>query len=227
MGIDAEMFVRTREPITDEQVCQWSWELASAFGERKFWIWGRDKTAGFSSVRHALHRVESVDEDSQVGELYPSPGEMFLRTHPATRFYGKGYERGDLPFLLALADWLRMKVPGGEVWYGGDSSGVRFRSLDTAYRDELWSHFVAVGHQPYVGGFGRRLGTGVLGAPVCDFCGGVPMTQYGFGGLPGNEWRAFHCSGCGYDIESRGAAPFTERPRQCPECERPYKTESA
>lgn len=43
MGIDVEMFVKTREPVTPEQVRSWSYHMGSCFGSDSFWTGHEDK----------------------------------------------------------------------------------------------------------------------------------------------------------------------------------------
>jgi hypothetical protein len=184
MGIDAEMFVRTMEPRSEDEVKQIAYRLGASFGSDRFWHF---KDADY------FHRcAEIVSEYGQDGPtLYPEKGEQFIRIHPATRYYGIGYERGDLPFLLALSDWLEASIPGGVVWYGGDSSGVEAKPM-REIRAELWRHFCANGHEPYVSAFaGKNAG------PYCTFCE-HPMTQFGFGA----KYEAYSCHGCGDQIKT-------------------------
>ncbi len=197
MGIDAEMFVRTRATISDEEVRRLSWEVAEAFGADRFWIWNHDSCSG---ARRAIERVEVFDaHDAEL--ITPELGETFLVVNPCTRFYGEGYERGDLPFLIALAQWLEIRVPGGEVWYGGDSSGEEAKPFDEARRVQLFQHFATYGHRPYAGDprtgnddhlarFSKR---DQWATRTCDFCQ-QPMMRNGWGG---DTFAAMECYGCG------------------------------
>ena len=62
------------------------------------------------------------------------------------RYYGPGYERGDLPVYLALRRWFRSRLPGCEVWYGADEAS---ELLDDEAEEQLWDHFVRFQHRPY------------------------------------------------------------------------------
>src|SRR5262245_24008844 len=100
MGIDAEMFVRTSQPLDSHVVRELAWELAEAFGADRFWIFNPAKTeSGYE--RRALEIVDKWEQDGDT--IYPERGEQFIAVAPATRYYGVGYERGDLPFLVGLA----------------------------------------------------------------------------------------------------------------------------
>jgi hypothetical protein len=203
VGIDAEMFIRTKEPVSDEQVKQWNYQLGLVFGHSKFWIWqGAD---GFIGDRRALERIEVYEQDGP--DIVPGDGETFLRLNPCTRYYGEGYERGDLPFLIMLAEWCEASIPGVEVWYGGDSSGVLAKPFDMSRRHALFMHLCSECGRDY---FTERslLGGDEYGRPRCDFCD-MPMTRFGFG----NSYAAYCCHGCGQETQTRDGGK-TWQPRK-------------
>jgi hypothetical protein len=215
MGIDAEMFVRVKRQVPDSEIRALRLAIGGAFGHGRFWI--SKKTTGEarmtaseewddSANRHMLERVTVYEQDGP--SLRPAAGETFLRVYLTTRFYGVGYERGDLPFILTLARFLRDSIPGGEVWYGGDSSGVRAEPLDEAMEKSLWDHFVRVQHEPYQTAF-SRLADDSIPTPVCAFCA-TEMRNYGGGG--GGNYGAFACRGCGADVVTTdGGKTFSVR----------------
>lgn len=194
MGIDAEMFVRTKEAVTDEQVLQWAIDLHEAFGEFVFVI-HRDAPYAFGGDRHCLEIVDAYYQDGPQED--PADGETFIRAHLYTRYYGKNYERGDLPRIIAVARWLEDRIPGAEVWYGGDSSGVPAEPFGQEERDALWAHFVKVGHRPYTHA-GFIANRGDIAAPTCGLCK-IPMRCYGIG----KNYGAFICDGCGWKLTTR------------------------
>lgn len=188
MGIDAQMLVRTRAQVTPEDIKRWRYALAAAFGYDNFWIFTRDK----EDMRHCL---ETVSEYTQDGEsIFPDEGETFIEVHIATRYYGEGYERGNLPLLIMVADWLEQTIPYSRIWYGGDSSGVCAKPFDRTERVRLFKHFVAVGHELY-----NRFFSGDHSSAICPFCE-IPAIQTGSGG----DWSLWHCLGCGWKRSKRG-----------------------
>ena len=190
MGIDAEMFVRTRQGYTEEQVRHMAHDLAEAFGHDRFIVIRPEQ--GYSWIPNGRHCLELVDVYEQDGPpIHPENGEQFIRVHTSTRYYGKGYERGDWPFIDGVIRWLKMRIPDAEVWYGGDSSGVCAIQMDDAERQNLWELFAKVGHQPYEQHFGGR-----AARPDCDFCL-RPMVEYGWGP---REAVRFRCAGCGHTL---------------------------
>lgn len=190
MGVDAEMFVRVKGGnYTREAVKRIAYDLGSAFGPDKFWIFKDCSWADDGSVRHAATLIEKYEQDGP--DIEPEDGEQFIQIHPATRYYGEGYERGNLPFLIMLAEWLERRIPGGVVWYGGDSSGVEAEPFDKAAREKLWAHFCAVAHAPYDDVFDNDSHSITMPRPICPICD-VKMKRYGWGA----KYGAFNCSGC-------------------------------
>lgn len=195
MGVDAEMFVRTRRTdATETNVRRWSVEMCKRFGSGKFFLdkrpWSGDQQ------RHALSIVPEWEQDGDT--VYPEEGETFIRVHLWTRYYGPGYERGDLPFILSVARYLRDVIcvlPSDDVWYGGDSSGICAEPLDEEW---LWAHFVRVGHDTYRAASGLDREAPPEGTPHCDFCGQF-YRRNGWGA----SFAAYYCDGCGESMEWR------------------------
>lgn len=194
MGVDAEMFVRVRGRWTGTDVRRLAGEMCAAFGTDRFML---DKSGEFSGVgpRHALAVVPEYDQDGPT--IIPDSRETFIRVYLWTRVYVEGYERGDLPFILALADWLERKT-GGAVWYGGDSSGICAEPLTPSFRERLWAHFVEHGHKPYVER-GWSFGSG-LAMPFCDFCQRA-FFEYG----SGPSGAMVRCAGCDARMRQSGS----------------------
>lgn len=196
MGIDAEMFVRTKSHISEAMFRKLRWEMVAAFGADRFWIWddAHDK-------QHALERVFEYRQDGDT--ILPEAGETFLRVNLGTRYYGcDGYERGDLPFIVAVADFLERRVDGGEVWYGGDSSGVCAAPFGREVREKYLDHFAVVGRMPYAGDprSGRQdwLGDNHDWAHRrCHFCD-EPMMRNGSGA----GFALLQCYGCGFSEQT-------------------------
>lgn len=191
MGVDAEMFVRTRSGYIPEQVREMAHDLAEAFGYSHFVIARPGKHSWLPQGRHALELVDVYEQDGP--PIYPCVGEQFIQVHLFTRYYGKGYERGNWPFIDGVIRWLKMRIPDAEVWYGGDSSGICAELMDEAARNKLWRLFVKAGHKPYVhyDGWGHD-----REKPTCDFCS-APMANYLWG--PSGR-RGFCCHGCGLKL---------------------------
>ena len=199
MGVDAEMFIKIKGRdnwLTEQKIISLAYDVGECFGSDRFWIWEN----GWSTSR-AIELVAPHDGKDEHPELtgkvvylqdgdpiFAEEDEQFVRVYPATRYYGREYERGDLPFLLILAEWLERKIPQGELWYGGDSSGCIAEPFDKEARENLFMHFVKVGHRPYNTFFGEG-----LPRAICEFCGGIPMMNNG-----GGQGYLFNtCNGCG------------------------------
>jgi hypothetical protein len=190
MGIDAEMFVKTTIQFTDDEVLDLAYDLASSFGENRFFIKRPGDVFGDES-RHCLEIIEEYYQDGPT--LKPANGETFIRVYLWGRYYGEGYERGDLPLYINVAEWLESRIPNAEVFYGGDSSGVCAMPFNNEARMKLWKYFCQVNHAPY---YFDKNDDGTK-RPVCDLCK-KPLHRYGWG----RGFAAFSCSGCSLDIET-------------------------
>jgi hypothetical protein len=217
MGVDAEMFVRLRgsDRLTEEQVNRLSYEIGTAF-DNKFFFTMNPKQGVFSETRRALEIMKPLDktrvedyglsEDfagkvvwTQDGdEIVAADDEQFIKVNLHGRYYGKEYERGDWTTLRACIFWLTTKIPSGQVWYGGDSSGCCAQHADSIFMAEMDRHWVDNARRPYVrhenkykGMFGRFPAHDIV-APVCNLCD-VPMAECG-----GSQTYNFYwCDGCG------------------------------
>lgn len=224
MGIDAEMFVRTKAKVTKEDVREFAYRLGEAFGPENFWIW---KDEG--RIRHCLEIIKTYHQDGP--DIKPARGETFIEVHIASRYYGPGYERGDLPLLVMVAEWLEENIPGSEVWYGGDSSGVEAEKFDKAARRRFLKHFYKHGHSLYRDVF-DKIKKDELENPVCKCCW-KKMRRYGWG----ENYAAYNCDGCGESVVTKdGGKTFTPhedwgvvsgKPFSCPECRTELMTRDA
>lgn len=99
--------------------------------------------------------------------------------------------------------WLRRRFPGGEVWYGGDSSGICAELMTDERLRRLDDHFYAHGRRPYVRY--KQSGSDTLighRAPVCG-CADVATVHTG-GGRDRSFWW---CDGCGAAYITSARAP--------------------
>lgn len=212
MGIDAEILLRVKGPRpTPNQVKTWSWQLAAAIGSRHFFL---QKEDGHGAISYTGSRYRE-DGDPETGTLYvqdgddiaAEPGETLLQVHVWTRYYGVGYERGDLLTLCAIAEWCEVNIPNCAVWYGGDSSGVCAKPWPDEERRALRRHLYSPNGRDY---FGAWNGLGDKGAPPnprpkpCSLCiGAGSFNECGWGGRGAAPWLKVHCEGCGESFETR------------------------
>ena len=94
-------------------------------------------------------------EDYDLAHMVGDPGYL-LSLNSYLPYYNVGYERGDLPEFVAVAEWLEQQIAGCRVLYGEDSSGECF-PFDTQIREELMSYYKQVGHEPYHRHFSPKL----------------------------------------------------------------------
>lgn len=131
-------------------------------------------------------------------EIVARPDECLLRLNLWGRYYGPGYERGDILKYCAIAEWLEQNIQGCEVWYGGDSSGIRIRKFDAAYREKLRKHLYTTKGRDY---FNYGIGRAECRPKACGLCPGGKYRGSQFGS--GSNYAAFHCAGCGKSVETR------------------------
>ena len=183
MGIDAEMAVGIEEPLSTEKVKLLAFRLAEAFGASNFALWADEE-----DVRRALN-IRTA-KNIHAG---PKRHKQILSISLCGRYYGIGYERGDLPLYLAIARWLRSNIEGATVYYGGDNSDT-LKELTPTKESALWARFASCGHIPYTGAFDKE-----HDGPLCNACE-VPMGRYGWG----DNYAAWRCAGCGKQLEKKG-----------------------
>ena len=118
-----------------------------------------------------------------------------------TRFYGVGYERGDLLTICAIAEWAELTLPSCTVYYGGDSSGVCLGEFGHDQRWALKQHYYSKQGRDY---FNHRMfgGNTLITPKPCNLClGAGKFSQYGSG--MGGNYIAVACTSCDKNFESR------------------------
>lgn len=203
MGIDARMVLRVKDKPSDQQLKEWGWRLGAAVGADKFWL---DKEEGRGAITLA-HDYDEHGESVYSGKSYGQDGDSLvvesgwlLEVHVATRFYGIGYERGDLLGLCAIAEWCEQNIDGCEVFYGGDSSGVSAIPWPETTRRALRWHLYSDKGRAYF-----RHGERPNSFPhpeLCSLCiSSAGFNRFGWGG--GDQYCAVSCPGCGENFTTR------------------------
>jgi hypothetical protein len=132
--------------------------------------------------------------------IFAKPGEWFLKVNCWSRFYGIGYERGDLLTLCAIAEWCEINIPNCVVWYGGDSSGELAQPWPDSERLKLRYHLYSPKGREYFK-YSSRYGQQPKHPSPCGLCiDGGSFEQYGSGG---GGYIGVHCASCGKSFESR------------------------
>lgn len=149
-------------------------------------------------------------------ELTMGPENCILQLNLWGRYYGPGYERGDILTYCAMAEWCEAHIPGAIVYYGGDSSGTNLRLFTEDYRLALRQHLYSPAGRDY---FKERHG-GLFGArdaawpkpKACSLCPGGEYqgSRHGFGAT----YASYHCSGCGKSVETRNSGKTYTQPKK-------------
>lgn len=187
MGIDARMLLKVKGDYTERQTLELARQAFECFGKDTLWVdeWNSQDR------KHCILKIDKYEQDGET--LYPKDNESFLEVRLWGRYYGKGYERGDLLSYIMLAEYLEIKIPNVEVWYGGDSSGIEAYLFDKTTRNDLFSYFCDNGHSLYEDYFDRE-----KDGEICPLCN-IQMTRYGWG----VNYKAWYCKGCGDSITER------------------------
>lgn len=130
-------------------------------------------------------------------DIYAEPGEYLLEVALWTRYYGPGYERGDILTICAVAEWIEANMQPCEVWYGGDSSGVCVEPFGAAAREALRKHLYSRQGRDY---FKHGERSGFPTPAPCGLCvpGENRLNRHGWG----KDYVAVNCAGCGKSFES-------------------------
>lgn len=214
MGIDAQILVRgvSNDTVTDDWLREMSWQLGRSIGAEKFFLSADDGRMAIEKTNSRYAETEeppgSVYYEDADEPIRANRGECLLEVNLWTRYYGIGYERGDLLTLCAIAEWLEYNIPGCEVWYGGDSSGVCAMPWPDDERRKLREHLYGEGGRQYFRSWCKRDEYGL--PPACSLC---PGGEYrGWRGGVGNNFASFNCGGCGKTVETRdGGQTWNER----------------
>jgi hypothetical protein len=200
MGVDAEMFVRLKgrdKWLKPEHELAAAYELASTIGADNFVV-NFSETDGKlpSGGHHALSIVRPIKDkadarDNGLGsEIIAAPDEQFIRVHLWTRYYGPSYARGNWPVIRMTMEWLQLRFPEAEIWYGGDSSGICAEHMTADRIKEFNDFFLESGRKTYQRAF---TSLGLDGAPpACPCCLTVTNNCGG-----GSDCGFFYCDGCG------------------------------
>lgn len=210
MGIDAKIYLKVPTKPTEAELLEWSWLLGESIRADKLFI---DRDKGHKAIDLVNARYfdpPKYDEEAKIGKVIHPDGDdilagdaWFLEVHVWTRYYGVGYERGDLLSLCAIAEWCEANVPACEVWYGGDSSGCGVEPWPDAERRKLRAHLYSPRGREYFkysSRAGRHEGP-EKPPPSCALCppSGPRWERYGWG----REYCAISCGGCGTQLVSR------------------------
>lgn len=164
-----------------------------AVGEYPTQLWRAIELTGvrYPKDGEAPGKVYHQDGDS----ILADEGEWFLEVSLWSRYYGIGYERGDILTICAIAEWLEMNLQPCEVWYGGDSSGVEATPFTESARRDMRRHLYGPKGRDYFDRSGQNE-KHIKPPNPCGLCipGKPRFSQNGWGRE--GQWAVFGCSGC-------------------------------
>lgn len=193
MGIDAQLLLKIKSPVTPELLRKWSLDAMEAVGRKHFNFY--NEKPPFALCENGVYWQDGPD-------IHAAEGETLIEISLSSRYYGIGYERGDILGICAIAEWCDLNIPNCEVWYGGDSSGVEAELFDEALRKKLKAHLYGPHGRDYYNYPGSQEPPK---PPVdCKLCiDDLRIRRYGWGG----DYAAWICGACGkkFSTEDSGA----------------------
>lgn len=217
MGIDARIIVRVKRELSTEELRKVGYNLGIAFGPDRFWYgsetytwrdpWAISRIYGYGGDGKSVcpKDGEQFPYRQDGPDIEPEDGEFMYGVYVWTRYWGPAYQRGDIAFIVMLAEWLERHIEGCQVWYGGDSSGVLAQHFDKAMRDEymnLW----ALDGEVYGTFFDNGSHSPAPYRPKSKVYS-EPMIRNGYGG----DFAAFYCPGSGEKAIWEGGRWLTEK----------------
>lgn len=139
MPVDPYVFATVATSVEEGAVRTLATDLAEAVGADRF----HDLDG-----EGVVHQVPRQEYDILPDDLPRAP--CVLRVRLTTPYYGPGYERGWWPEIASVLEFLRRRLPGGQVWYGRDD-GDWVREVTAESLDSLWDHWARHGGRPYHG----------------------------------------------------------------------------
>jgi hypothetical protein len=182
MGVDSIMIIRVPRPLTDDEVKREAVKAQIALGNNG--VLAVDSPGKYTWRPEGRHCLSIIHGEANEN-IERRPDETLIDVGLRTRYYGVGYERGDLVSILAVARWFRIAFAPCEIWYGGDNGTVE--QLDEVRENDLWVHFMSDAGRAY---FSRPPRDGnAIHCTFCDVDAGVFM-------FSGNE-SGHVCPSCG------------------------------
>lgn len=132
MGIDVVLVVSTPEPLSDERIE----EIRQKMIAEQLDVWEYDESG-------IVYRCFERDSEGYHDHIKNA---CCVKT--LMRYYGRGYERGPLPDIIKIAEFLEREIPDGTVYYGGDCED-QIQPWPANDRAELLEYYNEVGDEPY------------------------------------------------------------------------------
>ena len=188
MALDIDIVIKRKNRPSDKDLRELQYHLMHRFGMDTFRMIGEDGADG--------KRFVDVAEGGD--------GTFGIRLYLRSRYYERGYERGDGLRAAMMLLYLIRAYPDGEVWYGSDGLGEYgedfLKQYDAQKALQLLYHFLDVGKLPYAREMDEALNS-VDGteSPLCTFCG-FPMIRKSMS----SKFASFYCIGCEEQLKLTG-----------------------
>jgi hypothetical protein len=143
MGLDAQMLFRSTRRLRDDELAKLNHDLVRT-------LYQPLRLRGYEDQLKAAPIHHTAPDDTGIGpgenRIPPEhrPGEWYW-VHIGGRYYGIGYEVGDIWGFIGVAEWIEFRIEGAQVWYGSDVDDF-LSPFPKGLREQLAKHFFAVGH---------------------------------------------------------------------------------
>jgi ribosomal protein S27E len=172
MGIDIKLFVKTKKKFEEAELRHLNYRFMEA------------TTLGYGNKPISL-----VDKENY---YFTNDDNFYYEIDTFTRYYSKGYARGDWAEISMTINWLRYNFFPCEILYGGDSSDD-IPILTEEEQEELNKYWYESGRLSYR----QSEPQNELFAQKCPNCD-EKMTQYMWSGGNGE----INCLGCRYTLKT-------------------------
>ena len=188
MALDMDIVIKRKNRPSDKDLRELQYHLMHRFGMDTFRMIGEDG----AERKRFVDVVEGGD------------GTFGIRLFLRSRYYERGYERGDGLRAAMMLLCLIRACPDGEVWYGSDGLGEYGEGFLEQYDEQkglqLLYHFLDVGKFPYAREMDEALNSvDETESPLCSFCG-FPMVRNSMS----SKFVSFYCLGCGERLRLAG-----------------------
>ena len=143
MGLDAQMLFRSPRRLGDEELARLNHDLVRTL-YYPLGLWSYAEQLKAEPIKHTSAYDTGIGPGEKRIPLEHRAGEWYW-IQLRGRYYGIGYENGDIWGFIGVAEWIEFRIAGAQVWYGSDADDF-LRPFPKSLRVELAAHFFEVGH---------------------------------------------------------------------------------
>ena len=166
MGIDAQIYFDTVEPLDKATLANWCFRLHSCFPDSVF-TWKQD-----GKLEHCIRESES--------------DKGMYTVMCKDRYYDPHYARGRWYVLYGIMRWLLEQQCVARILYASDSG--REDRVDDLFLDRMWEYYATLGHSQYFDYSADHPCPDCNGPMWCSGGGGDIGDMYSCSGCGYSDW---------------------------------------